>query len=91
MDAYFGYWLALGEQLQAQGEETMFGIAPRYDEINWNGLDFSKQQFKQVTARVAQHWGGELHLHDELFDVRTRHEQRLTTVPVRMSHPPHHG
>ena len=29
--------------------ESPFGIMPRYEDINWKGIDFSKDQFRQIT------------------------------------------
>ncbi len=57
----------------AQGEETAFGIAPRYAEINWNGLDFSAEQFRTVTSIDKSAWAEELKLHTEHFDKLAYH------------------
>ncbi len=45
----------------------MFGTSPRYEDLNWNGLEFSSAQFAQVTSIDADAWKQELALHDELF------------------------
>jgi phosphoenolpyruvate carboxykinase (GTP) len=29
--------------------ESPFGLMPRYEDLNWKGLDFSKDQFRQIT------------------------------------------
>jgi phosphoenolpyruvate carboxykinase (GTP) len=52
---------------KAQGEQTMFGVAPTYTEINWNGLSFSAEQFAQVTSIDKSAWADEFKLHDEHF------------------------
>ena len=57
----------------AQGEPTMFGIAPQYAEINWTGLDFSTEQFKTVTSIDKAAWAEELKLHTEHFDKLAYH------------------
>ena len=57
----------------AQGEPTMFGIAPQYAEINWTGLDFSTEQFKTVTSIDKAAWAEELKLHSEHFDKLAYH------------------
>ena len=49
------------------GQETMFGIAPTYDEINWTGLDFNQAQFNTVTGIDPAAWRDELKLHDAHF------------------------
>jgi phosphoenolpyruvate carboxykinase (GTP) len=51
----------------AAGEDHAFGISPAYDEMNWTGLDFSRQQFAAVTEMDRSDWVRELELHDELF------------------------
>ncbi len=53
--------------------ETAFGIAPRYAEINWNGLDFSAEQFRTVTSIDKSAWAEELKLHTEHFDKLAYH------------------
>ena len=45
----------------------MFGVAPAYAEINWNGIDFSAEQFKSVTSIDPAAWQAEFKLHDEHF------------------------
>jgi phosphoenolpyruvate carboxykinase (GTP) len=51
-----------------QGEQNVFGISPSYDDLNWKGLDFTPEQFKQVIGVDAAAWQKELQLHQELFD-----------------------
>jgi phosphoenolpyruvate carboxykinase (GTP) len=50
-----------------QGTEHVFGISPRYEDLNWSGLNFSTAQFDQVSAIDTSAWLAELKLHDELF------------------------
>ncbi|AKM30687.1 phosphoenolpyruvate carboxykinase [Pandoraea faecigallinarum] len=52
----------------AQGVENAFGITPRYEDLNWNGLSFTPAQFEDVTSMDAAAWREELKLHAELFD-----------------------
>jgi len=49
------------------GVEHGFGISPAYDELNWNGLRFSPEQFATVTSIDKAAWKTELQLHAELF------------------------
>jgi phosphoenolpyruvate carboxykinase (GTP) len=60
-------WMIDRIEGQAQGQETAFGIAPQYTEINWGGLDFSSEQFQNVTSIDKAAWTDELKLHDEHF------------------------
>ena len=54
----------------------MFGISPRYDDLNWKGLDFTPQQFEQVTSIDKAAWKAELALHAELFEQLAYHLPR---------------
>jgi len=49
------------------GEDHVFGVTPGYDDLNWDGLDFSREQFDTVTRIDAAEWQAEMKLHDELF------------------------
>ncbi|MCK9514665.1 MAG: phosphoenolpyruvate carboxykinase (GTP) [Ottowia sp.] len=60
-------WMLDRIEGRAAGEPTPLGIAPRYEEINWSGLDFSDKQFAEATALNAERWVEELRLHDELL------------------------
>ncbi|MBY4597731.1 phosphoenolpyruvate carboxykinase (GTP) [Ottowia caeni] len=60
-------WIIDRAENRAAGEQTLFGIAPAYNEINWNGLTFSQEQFATVTSVDKAAWEEEFRLHDELF------------------------
>ncbi len=53
---------------KAQGVEHAFGITPRYEDLNWNGLSFTPAQFDEVTSMDPAAWRDELKLHAELFE-----------------------
>ncbi|MBN4667448.1 phosphoenolpyruvate carboxykinase (GTP) [Pandoraea nosoerga] len=57
----------------AKGEENAFGITPRYEDLNWNGLSFTKAQFDEVTSMDPAAWREELKLHAELFETLRHH------------------
>jgi phosphoenolpyruvate carboxykinase (GTP) len=57
----------------AQGAENVFGISPKYNELNWTGLSFSAEQFKAVTHVDKAAWVQELTLHEELFQQLAHH------------------
>jgi phosphoenolpyruvate carboxykinase (GTP) len=52
---------------RAQGVDTLFGVAPLFDELTWTGLDFSAEQFASVTSLNKADWEAELKLHDAHF------------------------
>ncbi|CAJ0879892.1 phosphoenolpyruvate carboxykinase (GTP) [Ralstonia flatus] len=82
-------WMVDRIEGQAQGEEHVFGVSPRYEELSWDGLDFTAEQFAKVISLDAAAWKEELALHDELFtklahglpqalpDAKTRLAERL--------------
>jgi len=55
------------------GEEHVFGVTPNYEHLNWTGLDFSREQFAQVTRIDAAEWKTEMALHAELFNQLSYH------------------
>ena len=61
-------WMIDRIEGKAEGEETMFGIAPAYGELNWTGLDFSPEQFKTVTSIDKAAWEEEFKSHEEHFE-----------------------
>ncbi|RRS06217.1 phosphoenolpyruvate carboxykinase (GTP) [Aquabacterium soli] len=50
-----------------KGVDNAFGLSPTYEDINWNGLNFSKEQFQSVIGIDTAAWTQELKLHEELF------------------------
>ena len=49
------------------GQESLFGVSPRYEDLNWSGLDFSREQYQSVSSIDHAAWRSELVLHGELF------------------------
>jgi phosphoenolpyruvate carboxykinase (GTP) len=60
-------WIVERLEGKAGGREHAVGVSPRYEDLNWNGLDFSREQFDRVTAVDAGEWRRELQSHQELF------------------------
>jgi phosphoenolpyruvate carboxykinase (GTP) len=58
---------------QAGGAEHLFGTSPRYDDLHWNGLAFTREQFDQVIGIDPTAWRDELALHGELFAMLAHH------------------
>ena len=40
---------------------------PRYEDLDWRGLDFSREQFDNVMNLDRDMWIKEIAMHDELF------------------------
>ncbi len=60
-------WMLGRAEGKAQGEETVFGVSPRYEDLRWDGLAFSREQFASVVGIDKAAWKQELALHAELF------------------------
>ena len=66
-------WMIDRLEGKAQGVETMFGIAPLFDELTWTGLPFSIEQFNTVTSIDKAAWIEELKLHTAHFEQLSYH------------------
>ncbi|MCU1326490.1 MAG: pckG, partial [Bryobacterales bacterium] len=49
------------------GRETPIGWIPRYEDIEWNGLHFSKEAFDELQVVDRAAWRAEVMGHEELF------------------------
>ena len=82
-------WMLGRVEGTAQGQSNAFGVSPRYEDLNWDGLSFTREQFNAVTTMEHGAWQEELKLHGELFtqlayhlprelnDTKARIEQQL--------------
>jgi phosphoenolpyruvate carboxykinase (GTP) len=63
------------DRVQGSGEgvENVFGVTPRFEDINWQGLGFTAEQYRQVTHIDKAAWATELGLHAELFQQLAHH------------------
>jgi phosphoenolpyruvate carboxykinase (GTP) len=66
-------WMIDRIEQKADGQEHVFGVSPRYEDLNWTGLDFSAGQFDTVTSIDKAAWQAELKLHGELFEQLAHH------------------
>ena len=48
--------------------ESPIGWMPRYENMDWNGSDFSKEQFDEIMSIDSEAWKKELLSHQELFE-----------------------
>ncbi|MBU6489795.1 MAG: phosphoenolpyruvate carboxykinase (GTP) [Burkholderiales bacterium] len=78
-------WMIGRIEGMAQGVEHAFGVSPSYEDIDWNGLEFTREQFEQVISVDDADWRGELSLHAEFFDsLRHRLPAALTATKVQI-------
>jgi phosphoenolpyruvate carboxykinase (GTP) len=61
-------WMIDRLEGKVQGQDHVFGVSPKFDEVTWTGLDFNLAQFKAVTHIDMDEWTRELALHDALFE-----------------------
>ncbi|KWT64055.1 MULTISPECIES: phosphoenolpyruvate carboxykinase (GTP) [unclassified Variovorax] len=66
-------WMIDRIEGKGEGSEHVFGVSPRYEDLNWSGLDFSAEQFDTVTHIDKAAWQAELKLHAELFQQLAHH------------------
>jgi phosphoenolpyruvate carboxykinase (GTP) len=53
---------------RAQGVDTALGVIPRYEDLNWAGMErFERARYEELARVDEQAWGVELQSHDELF------------------------
>ncbi len=70
----------------AGGDENVFGVTPRYDDLPWDGIEFSAEAYARITSIEIDAWQAELALHDELFDkLRHRLPAELEQVKARIA------
>ena len=82
-------WIVGRIEGSAGGAENVFGISPRYEDLRWDGLNFTREQFASVIGIDRSAWQQELGLHAEWFQtlhyhlpaelprIKARIEQRL--------------
>jgi phosphoenolpyruvate carboxykinase (GTP) len=88
-------WIVDRCQGRASALESPLGWVPRQEDLEWEGLDLSREKFGELMALDRQAWLDELKLHSELFDrledrlpgeLRSRREAlatRLEQAPAR--------
>ena len=83
-------WMIDRLEGRGQGTEHAFGVSPRYEDIHWDGLNFSTEQYKTVTHIDNAAWTKELALHSELFAQLAHHlprelEETKTKIEKRLA------
>ncbi|MBK7934803.1 MAG: phosphoenolpyruvate carboxykinase (GTP) [Acidobacteria bacterium] len=60
-------WIVERSRGLSKGTETPLGWMPRYEDMDWRGLDFSREQFDKVMTIDRDLWLKEIAMHDDLF------------------------
>lgn len=60
-------WIVERSRGKSIGVETPLGWMPRYEDMDWRGLDFTREQFEKVMNLDRDVWLKEIAMHDDLF------------------------
>ena len=60
-------WIVDRARVRAKARETAIGWVPDYDDMEWNGLNFSEPQFNELQKIDRSAWKHEVIDHEELF------------------------
>ena len=60
-------WIVDKVHGRAYAEESPLGWVPRYDDIDWTGLNFTEAQFDEIMSLDRANWEAEILSHEELF------------------------
>jgi phosphoenolpyruvate carboxykinase (GTP) len=60
-------WIVDRVRGRAISVEGPLGWKPRYEDLDWRGMDFSKEQFEAVMSAKKDEWIPELASHDDLY------------------------
>jgi len=60
-------WIVDRARVRAKARETSIGWVPDYDDMEWNGLNFSEPQFDELQKIDRSAWKHEVIDHEELF------------------------
>jgi phosphoenolpyruvate carboxykinase (GTP) len=62
-------WIIERAHGRGYGVDSPLGWMPRYEDIEWSGLDFPKDVYEQQLMAIhREEWQHELHSHGQLFD-----------------------
>jgi phosphoenolpyruvate carboxykinase (GTP) len=78
-------WMLERIEGEAGGVDHLFGTTPAFDDLNWDGLSFTPEQFDMITSIDETAWQEEVKLHAELFDkLAHRLPQELVATKARL-------
>ncbi|MCO5121393.1 MAG: phosphoenolpyruvate carboxykinase (GTP) [Burkholderiaceae bacterium] len=78
-------WMIGRIEGRAGGAENVFGVSPRYEDLNWTGLDFPLELYEKIASIDRAAWKKELELHAEHFEkLRNGLPEALKQVKARL-------
>ena len=72
-------WIVQRVRGEGGGADHLFGVSPRYEDLNWTGLAFPRERYDAVIGIDHAAWMQEMKLHDALF------EQLGSRVPAELN------
>lgn len=60
-------WMFERVSQKASGYEHVLGFSPRYEDLDWSGLNYTREQFAAVMQLDQQKWMTEMDSHKEFF------------------------
>ena len=60
-------WVVQRVRGEASAVESPIGWMPRYEDLNWEGIDFTKEDFERIMEVDREAWKTEVLAHEELF------------------------
>jgi phosphoenolpyruvate carboxykinase (GTP) len=78
-------WMLDRIEGKAGGIEHIFGLTPSFDDLTWDGLQFTAESFQKITSIDFAAWEAEVKLHDELFEkLKHRLPSELAAVKAEL-------
>jgi phosphoenolpyruvate carboxykinase (GTP) len=60
-------WIVERSRGRAHALESPIGWMPRYEDIDWKGLEFSREEYERLMELDREAWKAEIMAHEELF------------------------
>lgn len=60
-------WMFERTEGKAQAMQTVLGAMPRYEDLDWSGMDFTPEQFAKVMETNPEAWEKEIASHKDFF------------------------
>ena len=80
-------WIVERCQGTAGAKDTLIGRVPRYEDLDWQGLDVARETYEKLTAVEPGPWREEVKDHAKLFDqLKSRLPGELAEKRTELEH-----